>query len=214
MDVPVIAAIAGGEGVVMVRWQPDARSRLEQAAMRLFRERGFDEVTVVEIAAQAGLTDRTFFRHFADKREILFSGQQALGDVFVQTIANEPASAAPVDVVAAALRAVAEAFFAEGRREIARQRQAIVDSDTGLRERDLLKRAFLADAIAGALRERGVGDLEAALAAEMGTATFKIAFARWIAGAPETLWELIDETLAALSAAVANPPGRVATERP
>ncbi len=210
----VIASIVGRDGVVMGRWQPDARSRLEQAALRLFQERGFDAVTVVEIAARAGLTGRTFFRYFTDKREILFSGQQALSDVYVQTIAKEPESAAPVDMVAAALRAVAEGFFAEDRREFVRQRQAIVDSDTGLRERDLLKGAFLTGAIAGALRERGVRDVEAALTAEMGTATFSVAYARWIARDSGTLREMIDETLAELRAAFANPPVCVETEHP
>jgi hypothetical protein len=58
----------------MTRWEPNARGRLEQAALALYGERGFENTTVAEIAARAGLTERTFFRHFADKREVLFAG--------------------------------------------------------------------------------------------------------------------------------------------
>src|SRR5215470_11133555 len=89
----------------MSRWQPNARGRLEQAALELYRERGFDQTTVTEIAERAGLTERTFFRYFADKREVLFWGQDRLSELYVRTIAAAPESAAPIDAVVLALEA-------------------------------------------------------------------------------------------------------------
>src|ERR1035438_3723884 len=106
----------------MGRWEPDARGRLMKAAMELYGERGFEQTTVAEIAARAGLTERTFFRHFADKREVLFWGAAAFQELFVTTAARAPASAAPIEAVAAAL-AAAGALLQE-RRDGARQRQA------------------------------------------------------------------------------------------
>src|SRR6202022_2120222 len=116
------AAIAYDRG--MSRWEADARGRLAQAALALYGERGFEQTTVAEIAARAGLTERTFFRHFADKREVLFWGQSALHEMFASTVASAPDSAAPIDAVAAALEAVGPLF--EERREHARQRQAVI----------------------------------------------------------------------------------------
>ena len=91
----------------MGRWEPNARGRLEQAALELYGERGFEQTTVAEIAERAGLTERTFFRHFADKREVLFGGAGALQEFLVSTVASAPDSAAPIDAVAAALEAAA-----------------------------------------------------------------------------------------------------------
>src|SRR5712692_10389404 len=102
----------------MVRWQPNARGRLEQAALKLYIERGFDQTTVAEIATQAGLTERTFFRHFADKREVLFWGAGALQELVVSTVASAPDSAAPIDAVAAALEAAGAVL--QERQEFAR----------------------------------------------------------------------------------------------
>src|SRR5580698_1856641 len=87
----------------MGRWEPNARGRLEQAALALYGERGFEQTTVAEIAQRAGLTERTFFRHFADKREVLFWGAGALQDLFVTAVASAPESAAPIDAIAAAV---------------------------------------------------------------------------------------------------------------
>src|ERR1700727_3354826 len=92
----------------MSRWEPDARGRLEQAAAELFAERGFDETTVADIAARAGLTERTFFRHFADKREVLFSGQDVFQEQFVTAVAGAPATATPLEAVAAGLAAAGD----------------------------------------------------------------------------------------------------------
>jgi AcrR family transcriptional regulator len=162
----------------MGRWEPDARGRLMRAAVELYGERGFEQVTVAEIAARAGLTERTFFRHFADKREILFDGQDAFRDLFVDAIAAAPAQAAPLAAVAAGLVAAGDAF--EGRREHALRRQAVIASHPGLQERELIKLASLASALAEALRRRRVPEPAASLTAEAGVAVFKVAFARWV----------------------------------
>jgi len=145
--------------------------------MELFIERGFDEATVTEIARRAGLTQRTFFRHFADKREVLFAGAGALQEFMVSAVASAPDSAAPIDAVAAALEAAAGLL--QERREYSRQRMAVIAANPELQERELIKLARLASAIAGALRERGVPDPAASLAAEAGTTVFRIAVDRW-----------------------------------
>ncbi|MGV9679310.1 TetR family transcriptional regulator [Nocardia sp. NPDC003482] len=162
----------------MSRWEPNSRGRLEQAALELYRERGFDRTTVSDIAVRAGLTERTFFRHFADKREVLFGGQENLREVLVGTIAEAAESATPLEIVAAAVVAVAE-WMQEGRAHALRRREVIV-ANPSLQERELAKLLTLGSATADALRARGVGDLEAILAAEIGVAVFRVAFERWL----------------------------------
>jgi AcrR family transcriptional regulator len=178
----------------MSRWEPNARSRLEQAALELYRERGFDQTTVTEIAQRAGLTERTFFRYFVDKREMLFWGQENLRELYVGTIAAMPGCAAPMEMVAAALAAAVPVF--NDRREIVRQRQAVIAANPGLQERELLKRAALASAMSDALRQRGVPDPIASLTANVGVLAFTTAFVRWV-NAPDEydLSQLIREAL-------------------
>jgi AcrR family transcriptional regulator len=163
----------------MGRWEPNARGRLEQAAMELYRERGFDSTTVAEIAERAGLTERTFFRHYADKREVLFGGAGLLQEMLVGGVRGAPAGLAPVDAIVAALADIAASLFEE-RRDFARQRQALIASNAELQEREVVKLATLATAAAGALRDRGVSEPSASLAAEAGIAVFKVAFERWV----------------------------------
>lgn len=187
----------------MSRWQPNARGRLEQAALELYRERGFDQTTVTEIAEKAGLTERTFFRYFADKREMLFGGQDILREIYVSAIEAAPDSTAPLDAVAAALEASASVF--RGRHEFARQRQAVIADNPGLQERELLKRTVLATAMAEALRQRGVTEPVASLAAEVGVIAFKTAFARWVSTPDEQdLSRLIQESLDQLKITIAG----------
>jgi AcrR family transcriptional regulator len=166
----------------MSRWEPNARGRLEQAALDLYRERGFDQTTVAEIAERAGLTERTFFRYFADKREVLFWGQGTLQEIYVSAIADAPDSATPMEAVAAALQAATPVF--RDRHERARQREAVIAANPGLQERALMKRAALASAMAEALRQRGVPEPTASLAADAGAIAFKTAYARWV-GEPD-----------------------------
>jgi AcrR family transcriptional regulator len=162
----------------MARWEPDAAGRLVEAAMQLYRVRGFDRTTVADIAARAGLTERTFFRYFADKREVLFSGSGALQDFLVAQVAAAPASLPPIDVVA---RALAEtASFFEQRRDFARQRHALIVAHPELQERELIKLAALVVAIGEALRRRGAAASAASLVAEAGMTIFKRAFEAWV----------------------------------
>lgn len=160
------------------RWEPDARGRLSVAAMELYSERGFEQTTVAEIAERAGLAERTFFRHFSDKREVLFSGAAELQDLLVTTVAEAPTSSTPIEIIASAVL-VAGGVLQE-RRDFARQRQSVINANPELQERELIKLATLAAAMAEALRGRGVNDLSAAMAAEVGVAAFKIGFDRWI----------------------------------
>ena len=165
----------------MARWEPDSRGRLEQAALALYGERGFENTTVAEIAARAGLTERTFFRHFADKREVLFWGAGALQELMVAAVAGAPEAAPPMDAVAAALDAAE------------------------LRERELIKLASLASALADALRRRGVKGPAATLCAEAGIAVFRVAAERWFNGRNRrTLPQLIRQSLDELKAVTAG----------
>jgi AcrR family transcriptional regulator len=187
----------------MSRWQPDARGRLERAAMDLYTERGYDQTTVAEIAERAGLTERTFFRYFADKREVLFWGQGALMELVTKHIADAPDSASPIDAVGAALQATGEMF--RGRREHAQRRQAVIDANPGLQERELIKLASLAAAMAECLGRRGVAEPAAKLIAETGVAVFKVAFDRWISAARDTdLSHLVSDSLDELKAMTAG----------
>ena len=183
----------------MSRWEPNARGRLEEAALELYADRGFDETTVAEIAERAGLTERTFFRHFADKREVLFGGQDALLALFVDSIAAAPQDMAPLDAVGAALASAGEFF--ESRHTHARRRQAVIAANTQLQERELIKLSSMAAAIAEALGRRGVSGSSAMLAAEAGIAVFKVAFDRWIhEGRRHQLPQFISETIDELRA--------------
>jgi AcrR family transcriptional regulator len=180
----------------MGRWEPDARGRLERAAMELYIERGFEQTTVTEIARRAGLTQRTFFRHYADKREVLFAGSGLLEELIVRTLGGALDSAAPIDAVAEALQAAGAAIQEGGDRP--RRRQVVIAANPELQERELIKLASLATAIAGALRQHGVPDPAASLTAEAGIAVFKIAFERWISlseqqDLPQFIREAVDE---------------------
>jgi AcrR family transcriptional regulator len=187
----------------MGRWQPNSRGRLEQAALELYSERGFEQTTVAEIAKRAGLTERTFFRHFADKREVLFPDASPLETLLVDALAEVPADAAPMDAVAAALEAVAGMLG--DRRELSRKRQSVISANPELQERELVKLASMSAALAGVLRRRGAGELAATLAAESGVAVFKVAFARWIAASEiRGLWPLVREALDELRAVTAG----------
>jgi AcrR family transcriptional regulator len=164
----------------MARWEPDARGRLEKAAMELFQERGYERTTVEEIAARAGLTERTFFRYFADKREVLFSGSKELEKGIVDGIEGAPREASPLEAVVAAFEAAGAEL--QDRRDIrfVRARYALVTNHADVQERELMKLASLPLAVTKALHARGVHDPAASLAAEVGVAVFKIGFERWV----------------------------------
>jgi AcrR family transcriptional regulator len=187
----------------MSRWEPNASERLERASLELFVERGYDTTTVAEIAERAGLTKRTFFRHFADKREVLFGGQEILCRLIVEGIIGAPGSATPIGMIAAALEAVAP-VFAQERLELVRQRQSVIAAQPDLRERELLKGATLTAAIAEGLRKRGVSEPIASVAAELGHLALRMIFARWAApGNDRKYAEFIQEVLDELTTATA-----------
>ena len=180
----------------MGRWQPDARGRLQRAALELYVERGFEETTVADIAERAGVTERTFFRHFADKREVLFDGSNELQRIVVTAVESAPASLPPLAVVGAAMVSVGPLL--EERRPYSQKRSAAIASNASLQERELLKLSALAVAVSDALRRRGVAEPAASLVAETGVTVFKVGFERWVhdAGAPELaacIQEAIDE---------------------
>ena len=164
----------------MARWEPDVGDRLAQAALALYGERGFENTTVAEIAERAGLAERTFFRHFADRREVLFAGGKALQDLVVTTVTDAPDSLAQIDAAVAGFEAAGRQFFVPERREYSRQRQAIILANPELQERELIKLASLSEALAETLRVRGLDDQAASLTAEIATSVFKTAFVRWI----------------------------------
>jgi AcrR family transcriptional regulator len=174
-----------------------------QAAFALYGERGFEQTTVAEIANRAGLTERTFFRHFADKREVLFAGADVLQELLASTVLEAPASLAPIDAAATGLEA-AGGFLQEGR-DLAQQRQAIIAASAELQERELIKLASLASALAEALHRRGVGEPAASLTAEAAIAVFKVAFERWVEETNrQDLPRLIRESLDELKAVTAG----------
>ena len=188
----------------MSRWKPDAQGRLMVAAIELFDEQGYEATTVTEIAERAGLSKRTFFRYFADKREVLFSGSEELQRRWLEGVAAAPAEADALTIVAAGLDPVAELFTE--RQEFARIRARIIEANPELQERELIKLQNVAAAIKGALTDRGVPATTAILAAQTGVTVFHVAFGEWVAqDDPTALRRLIDESLQALRAVAAVP---------
>jgi AcrR family transcriptional regulator len=186
----------------MSRWKPDAQGRLMSAAIELFDEQGYEATTVAEIAERAGLTKRTFFRYFSDKREVLFSGNQDFQRLWLDGLAGAPADASPLSVVTAGLDPVAKMFIE--RHPFARIRAQIVAANPELQERELIKLQRLAVAIQGALIERGVSVNAAILAAQAGVTVFHVAFAHWVAqDDPTAFRRLMDESLEELRSVTA-----------
>jgi len=188
----------------MGRWEPNARERLVRAAVDLFAEQGYDATTVSEIAERAGgLTKTTFFRHFPDKREVLFAGQEIHSRLLSDAIAAAPDSATPLEAVATALDAIT-AIFTDDRRDFSARLRAVIAGNTELQERAMFKRAVLADAMTDALGKRGVPAAAASLAAELGVRSFYSAFGQWADPAnQQTLADLARQTLDELRSAIA-----------
>jgi AcrR family transcriptional regulator len=163
----------------MVRWEPGTRERLQAAALDLFATRGFEQTTAAEIARAVGLTERTFFRNFSDKREVLFHGQEQFLRAFIDGMDQAPADASPLELIASALQG-ASSFFPDERRPYSRLRQTVIDQNPPLQERELHKLAGLAATVAAALRARGIGEPAATLAAQSAATVFGVSFAQWI----------------------------------
>jgi AcrR family transcriptional regulator len=148
------------------------------AALDLFEERGYEDTTVIDIARRAGLAKSTFFRHFPDKREVLFGGE-TMAQRVTDAIASAPATATPLEAVARALDAVGREAFTSARREFIVRRRAVIAANPELREREALKGLGLTASMIGALKQRGVAELTSCVAAELGSLAWKIADERW-----------------------------------
>ena len=188
----------------MARWEPNARARLVLAAVDLFAEQGYDNTTVTQIAERAGLTKATFFRHFPDKREVLFAGQEVHSRLLADGVTAAPDSATPFEAVAAALDALTASFTAE-QREFGPRLLTVIAGNSELQERATFKGAALVAALTSALGQRGVPDLTATLAAELGVLAFHRAFECWIDPASDqALTELARQALDDVRAATAT----------
>jgi AcrR family transcriptional regulator len=161
----------------MARWQPDARGRLQEAAMTLFVERGYNDVTVEDIARKAGLTKRSFFNHFADKREVMFSSVDAFEERVLAELANAETNPDALDTAVSAFTRAAAPM--EDFAELARARRALIDSSSELQERELMKLASTTAKVADALVARGVARREAMFVAQAATAVFTTAVEEW-----------------------------------
>jgi AcrR family transcriptional regulator len=181
----------------MPRWKPGARERLVVAAVDLFTDQGYDQTTVAQIAERAGVTRSTFFRHFADKREVLVAGQDTLSRLLAEGIAEAPVTAGPLEAVANGLERASTAM-GPASRELGPRLKAAVAASAELQERDALKNVSLAAAMTTALLARGVAGPVAQLASEMGVLALKQGYATWTESDQNAADELAPHTLAAL----------------
>lgn len=180
----------------MPRNGEEARRRLQQAALELFGERGYEQTTASEIAARAGVTERTFFRHFPDKREVLFDGQITLKAALTDAVAEAPETLAPLETLYGAFRSVEQIL--EDNRPFSIPRQQVIASTPALQERELAKEAVLAEGLAVALHRRGVDERLATLAAQIGMAAFHYAVVSWFADPARPLGVHLDTAFDAL----------------
>jgi AcrR family transcriptional regulator len=162
----------------VARWEPNASGRLTEAAMELFAERGYAKTTVGDIAARAGLTERTFFNHFSDKREVLFAGSERFVSQILDAVRAAPKSEPPLEAVVSAYESTSDFF--EERRPFSRKRSALIAAHPELQERELIKMMTLAAAITEVLKQRGTSASAASLAAETGTAILRVGFEQWV----------------------------------
>ena len=183
----------------MPRWEPNAKLRLVDAALELFEEQGYEATTVAEIAARAGLTKTTFFRHFPDKREVMSAGQEAHSQLLADAIAQAPASVGALELVAGAVEALA-ASFPPQRRDFGRRLHRVIAAHSELRERTAAKTAGYTAAVGEALAQRGIPATAAAVAAELGMLAFNLAYAEWTeTDTPAPLTELTRAKLAEIA---------------
>ena len=191
----------------MARWESNAQQRLQLAAGALFQERGYDKVTVADIAERAGLTKRSFFNHFADKREVLFAGAAAFEAAVLENLA---ATDPNLDPVAAAVEALARAGIRDLTQygDYAAARRELIASSADLRERDLIKTASLEAAISDGLRERATPGRTATFAAKAAVAVFTTAYDDWTHDATADFTTLMRQALSDLRHAMGASAGQ------
>lgn len=182
----------------MPRNKEVARKRLMKAALELFAENGFDRTTAVQIAARAGVTERTFFRHFPDKREVLFDGQTILGAALSKVIVEAQPHLSPIDTLRLAFASIADMI--EQNRQISEPRRHIISATPALQEREVAKHAAMTQVVAAALRKRGIEPRRADLAAQAGLAVLSHALDAWFADPSSRLADHFDCAFAELQA--------------
>jgi AcrR family transcriptional regulator len=187
----------------MPRWESDAQGRLERAALELFETQGFERTSVAQIASAAGLKERSFYRYFPDKREVLFAGDELEAHLVAQVEATDPALT-PIEALLTALGRAEEVFRP---REFLLRRVKVIAANPALAERDLIKLAGIADALAGALEHRGVEPGRARFSVDVVLAVHRRAASRWLAEPDATLAQLLSQAAAELREAV-KPSGR------
>jgi AcrR family transcriptional regulator len=163
--------------VAMPRWEPCAEDRLREAALELFLEHGYDNVTVAQITERAGLTRRTFSRYFTDKRDVLFAGSERFPAALAHSVRHADDTLSPFEALLTALVDVADGLADQA--PLAAQRRAVVQASPELQERGRTKFAAATEAVADALRDRGTAESQATLLAQVGVAIFRTAFERW-----------------------------------
>lgn len=176
--------------MIMPKKEENMHVRLQRAALEMFGERGYDQTTAAEIAGRAGVTERTFFRYFPDKREVLFGGEAAMQADLVAAIAAAPAGSGPIDTLFLAFDAFAPTF--ERNRDLLERRSAVISVTPALREREGAKRAALVDALALALQARGITAIRAALAAQAAIGGLSQATLAWLTDPAIGLRDRID----------------------
>lgn len=186
----------------MARWAAGGRGRLERAALELFAERGYDKTTVTQIAQRAGLAERSFYRHYPDKREVLFAGGEELTDHLVAAVPDAPADLTPLDVLLTAL-ATAELVFRP--KDHVRERSQVIAASPALHERELIKLAAMSAALATALGRRGVDPRTAQIATDLAMSIFRVAADRWLDEPDAVFATLVRESARELREVAARP---------
>ena len=175
----------------MPRWESDAQGRLERAALELFETQGFERTSVAQIAGAAGLKERSFYRYFPDKREVLFAGNELESHLVAQ-----------IEALLTALGTAEEIFRS---REFLLRRGRVIAANPALAERDLIKLADIADALAPAVERRGVEPGTARFIIDVVLAIHRRAMPRWLAEPDTTLAQLMAQAAAELREVVAPP---------
>ena len=163
----------------MPRWEPHAKERLELAALDLYATRGYDHTTVGDVAARAGVTSRTYFRYFPDKREVLFGGADGLRDRISRSLRDAPADMPPLAAALHAMSACGDLYHPREHGRL-RRRDAVIGASGELREREARKLESIAADVAGGLAERGSDPDDAQLVADLALVAFKQAFRLWM----------------------------------
>ena len=149
------------------------------AALDLYATRGYDNTTVGDVAAHAGVTSRTYFRYFPDKREVLFGGADRLRDRIARSLRDAPADMPPLAATLHAMSACEDLFHLHGYEHL-RRRDAVIRTSSELQEREAHKLTSIATVVASGLVERGSAPDSAQLVADLALAAFKQASRLWM----------------------------------